>query len=298
MKEVIVSTLLTLDSDAIHYDGSVMFTAFDNAVYCAVSTCYHYYQNQFSDTEVRPPMFITPHEIWRMVNGTTDDKAHPSELQAKRICESMDKMCRIRVTMDLEDEVRNNYIQIDRKHIAGIVMEDNLINAMKLSFRGNGGRLLPGYRVNAEPILYSYNYAKDHLLFVPFDLLDTSGSTGNAGNTVEFRIYLLQQIQLMNNNYRDSNRILYSTIYEKTCVLPPEKRISRDSHCSEKAYKKSLYKEAQKDRDKINAMLSDWVGKGFIKGFSSAKGERNKTVGVEIELMPDRKRLHAADCPK
>lgn len=67
VKEIIVSTLLTLNSDDVRYNGRVMLTEYDNAVYCAVSTYYHYFYNQYAEKDVIPPMCITPQEIWRLL---------------------------------------------------------------------------------------------------------------------------------------------------------------------------------------------------------------------------------------
>lgn len=297
VKNVIVNALLTLNNEDICYRGRVMLTEFDNAVYCGLSTCYHYYYDKYIDKGSIPPMCITPQEIWRLVNGVTNSRANPSEAQIKRIYESMNKMCSIRVKIDLKEEIDNHYILPDGKYITEIGTEANLINADYSYFKTSNGRMVEGYRIYQKPILYSYNQAKNHLLFAPFELLDTSASTGNNGNTVEFRSYLLHQIQLMNNNYRKSHKILYSTIYCKTGVPIPEERISRDAYDTDRAYENGLYKEARKDRDKIDSILSDWMEKKFIKGYSHIAGTRNRYRGIEIFLRPREEHLQAFNCP-
>lgn len=296
VKEVIVSALLTLDSDDVRYSGRVMLTEFDNAVYCAVSTYYHYFRNQYAGTDAIPPMCITPQEIWRLVNGVPDSRANPSRAQIKCIRDSMDKMRRIIVEIDLKDEIRNHYILPDRDYITEGGADAHLINADFSYFKTSNGRMAEGYRINQKPILYAYNQAKNHLLFVPLELLDTSASTGNSGNTVEFRSYLLHQVQLMNNNYRKNNKILYSTIYKKTGVPSPEERIRRDHYVSDEAFKRGIRQEAKKDRDKITSILDAWKEKKFIKDYSNSVIQ-NRIDGVIIEPLPESKRIYAMNLP-
>lgn len=285
-EDVVTDVLFTMEHE---YDGPVMFTAFDYAVYCTVSTCYNHVQNQSADSMLKSiPMFITPQEIWRMMNGITNDRSHPSGAQVRQVRESMNKMRNIMVTMDLEDELRNNFIWRDGERITDSVIHDRLMDAEESSFRA-GGRLLSGYRINKEPVLYSYNYAKGNLLFVPYDLLDTSASVGNGGNTAGFRIYLLQQLLLMNHGYRKDKKVLYSAIYKNTGIPSPAERVLRSACETDKSYERSLYKEAKKDRDKIDSILSNWTDKKFIKGFTRITGPNNRFRGVEIILRPGRK---------
>ena len=123
---------------------------------------------------------------------------------------------------------------------------------------------------------------------MPYELLDTSDSTGNEGNTIEFRNYLLQQIGLMYEGQRNNSRILYSTLYRDTGTQPPEERLSPANYSTETAYKRNIRKEAQRDRDKISALLDAWKAKDWIKGYKLVK-KGQAYIGVDITLNPEKK---------
>lgn len=271
-------------SIALQYEGeetklSRKMTAFDNEVYNAVSTIYFYHRQK----NPGKPLLLTPQEIWRTMNGETDRSYSPSQKQIARTCNSMDKMRFTRVYIDITEEIKAQYITVDDERIQNGKIDTYLLKADKVTFQTDRGTILTGYKVDAEPILYTYNAAKKHILWVPFKLLDTSAETGNEGETIEIRGYLLRQIQLMKNGKRNSTRILYATIYEATAIPTPEQRIERSKYASENAYRTAVKKEAKKDRDKIAAILTAWVGQNHIKGFTPVK-EGKSFAGVDIKI--------------
>lgn len=278
-------------SIALQYEGtetklSRKMTAFDEEVYNAVSTACFYNKRNYPGR----PLLITPQEIWRMMNGKTDNSWSPSPKQIAKVCASLDKMRFTRVMIDITAEIKANYIAINDERLKNGTFDTYLLKADKVEFATEKGAVLSGYKIDDEPILYTYNEAKKHILWVPFHLLDTSARTGNTGETVEIRGYLLRQIQLMKNGYRDSKRILYATIYEATGLPSPEVRIDRGKYKTEEVYRATVKKEAKKDRDKIAAILDAWTlpkritGKDpYFAGYKPVK-KGKEFVGVDIAI--------------
>lgn len=261
-------------------------SAFDNAVYNAISTRFFYWKREHG----KQPFYITPQEIWRTMNGKTSGNSNPSANQVKRICDSMDKMRFTRFYMDISEELKANYIAIDDSRLTKGILDTYLLTCSKVEFTTEKGKQVTGYRIGEEPILYTYNAAKNHILWIDYDLLDTSQNTSDGENVVEFRSYLLQQIQLMINGIRNSRRILYSSIYESTGIEPPNNRLDKSNFSTEKSFITKIAQETKKDRDKIAGILETWKQKGWIKGYEPVK-QGKRFVGVDIELNQTGKQL-------
>ena len=254
-------------------------TAFDNAVYNAISTAFYYHKRKGT----KDSFYITPQEIWRLMNGTQDTRKNPSPGQISKVCNSMDKMRFTRLYMDISEELKTFKMKINDERITKGKIDTYLLKSDKVSFTTEKGKQIVGYRIDNEPILYTYNAAKNRILYVPFDLLDTTNTTGNEGNTIEFRNYLLQQIQLMYEGKRDSKRILYKSIYEATGIETPESRINKNIYSNENTRRSATTQEAKKDREKIAAILKAWKEKEYILDFSPViKGRA--FIGIDIEL--------------
>lgn len=276
---------------ALSYEGTEgkitkKLSAFDNAVYNAISTRFFYWKREHG----KQPFYITPQEIWRTMNGKTSGNSNPSANQVKRICDSMDKMRFTRFYMDISEELKANYIAIDDSRLTKGILDTYLLTCSKVEFTTEKGKQVTGYRIGEEPILYTYNAAKNHILWIDYDLLDTSQNTSDGENVVEFRSYLLQQIQLMINGIRNSRRILYSSIYESTGIEPPNNRLDKSNFSTEKSFITKIAQEAKKDRDKISAILETWKQKGWIKDYKPVKQGKG-FIGVDIELNPTSKQL-------
>ena len=268
---------------ALSYEGtenklSKRLTAFDNAVYNAVSTRYYYWKLEHS----KEPLYITPQEIWRTMNGksSSDGTAKPSKAQVQRICDSLDKMRFTRFIMDINAEIKAYKLFIDDERVKGGIIDDYLLNSKKLEFETEKGRTVTGYKIGDEPILYTYNQAKKHILYVPFKMLDTSNHTSDSENVIEFKNYLLQQIQLMKNAnesdkkgkfFKRNNRILIDSIYADTGIKTPEERAEESTAKTEDTKNSFLRKTRKKDREKIEGLLTAWTTENWIKGFNPVK---------------------------
>ena len=285
---------------ALTYEGTEgkltkRLTAFDNAVYNAVATRFYYWQKE----NTKSPLYITPQEIWRTMNGkkTGDGKTKPSKTQVQKICNSLDKMRFTRIYMDIREEKQMFNLYIDDDRVTAGKIDTYVLNCSKVEFETEKGNTVQGYKIGDEPILYTYNRVKNHILYVPYEMLDTSTNTSDGENVTEFRNYLLQQVQLMKNGeenkgkYYHRNRIiLLETIYRDTGILPPEERIKGKDYKNETIRQREIRRFRQADRQKIEGILKAWKEKKWIKGYiilnknNEPLKERQQAKGYEILL--------------
>lgn len=259
-------------------------TAFDSAVYNAISTIYYYNKRE----NPQAPVTVTTAEIWRTMNGIAHTSKTPSDKQLQKIAASMDKMRFTRFYMDISQEIDAGFIKNGEK-LKG-KYDTYLLVADNIAITTEKGRIIESaYSIIKEPVLYTYNAAKNHILWADYKLLDTTDTTGNEGFTVEFKNYLLQQIEYMYNGTRDSKRILFETLYNDTGIQPPAARIRAESLSSERAYTDKTMREAKRDRDKITAILEAWKKRAYIKDYKLIQKGR-AFIGVDITLTAEQKK--------
>lgn len=287
-EQIPVYVTLTYEGEGLQMGKKL--TAFDKQVYEAVGTRFYYLRRE----EPEAPLCITPQEIWRTMNGknTSDKNAKPGEKQLKRICDSMHKMRFTSLVMDISEEVKKHHYTFNDERIIEGQISTYLLKCDEVDFTTENGLKLHGFRIKEEPILYTYNRLKDRLLFVPYEMLDTSQYTNDAENVAEFKGYLLQQIQLMINAnepgkkgkyFKRNNTILLETIYKDTGVLPPEERAGATAFTSDDARKTYIRKTRKADRDKIEKILDAWTAKKWIKGYDLVESG-NQVKGYKIKI--------------
>ena len=265
-------------------------TAFDSAVYNAISTIYYYNKRD----NAQAPVTVTAAEIWRTMNGIAHTNKTPSDKQLQKISASLDKMRFTLFYMDITQEIDAGFIKVNNERLRGR-FETYLLEASNISITTEKGRIIESaYSIEKEPILYTYNAAKNHILWADYKLLDTTATTGNEGFTVEFKNYLLQQIEYMYNGTRDSKRILFETLYTETGIQPPAARISKERFTTEKSHTANVRKEAKRDRDKIAAILEAWKKKAYIKDYRLIQ-KGSAFTGVDITLSADHKKRLAEE---
>lgn len=265
---------------ALTYEGAQLskkINAFDLSVYNAISTNFFYWNKSYPGE----CMLITPQEVWRTMNGKTGSET-PTDEQVKKVVKSIEKMSTIRCEIDLSEEINANMIKnIDNDLISGGLRSNLLYTSYGWATTEKGVKI-EGFQIKEEPILYTYNSIKNHLIYFEYNLLDTSDEIGNTSNVIEFRNYLIIQIQLMKSKRRNNNRILFDTIYEYTGIDSPEKRVKREKYSSESSYKNKIRQERLKDKGKILAVLRSWKKKdNFISDFAEVK-KGNSVIGVDI----------------
>ena len=277
---------------ALNYTGieglSKKLNAYDFAVYNAISDIYYYCKQDAPDGKVR----MTLQEIWRRMNGKQgrDRTAKAKDAQLQRIKKSIDKMRHIDFTMDISAELKANYITIDDfsgdDRLVNGYYKDTLLVCGEGSVTSQKGLQMNVYIFHTEPILYSYNRIKKHLLFVPFALLDTSDKISDGENVAEFKLYLLGQIKLIKERERHSNRILLNTIYTATGIQAPEERFTSRNYENETTRQAAIRRGKKADRAKIEGILESWTepkldGKSWIKGFTPINKDGKPAKGTQ-----------------
>ena len=288
-----IFTFLSLVYEGTEVNMSKKLTAYDKSVYEALATRFYYQRKKEPDQ----PLYITPREIWRTMNGRrgNDKTAKPGKTQLDKICRSIDKMRFTNFTMDISEEIRAFKLSINDERIRKGVINSYLLNSSKVEFETDKGNSVIGYKINEEPILYTYNRAKDHVIFVPYDLLDTSGTINDSENVTEFKNYLLQTIQLIKEGAADqtgkrfkrSNRILISDIYIKTGIDTPEQRAQKSSFTSDAARKTYIRKTKNADCKKIEGILESWKNKGWIRSYTALNEKRQPVKARQSVIAYD-----------
>lgn len=283
-----VPVYISLTYEGIEKELSKKLNGYDNAVYNAISDLFYYWKRE----NPQEPLFVTPQEIWRRMNGkqNRDGSAKPSAATVKRIRRSIDKMRHIDFYMDISEEIKAHYITLDDERLVGGYIKDYLLNCTEAGVYTQQGRIAHGYRVNQEPVLYTYNAAKKHVLFLPFDLLDTSGALSDSENVTEFKQYLLQQILLMKNGIRDNTKILMSTIYTATGIKTPEERVEAREYGNETTKQQAIRRKRTSDNEKIEKLLDVWTEKEWIKGYralnaNSKPARKTQTIAAYDILL-------------
>lgn len=294
-KKEAVPVYMSLTYEGTDYKVTKKLTAFDKQVYEAVSTRFYYWQQD----NPQSPLYITPQEIWRTMNGKKSGGSklnNPSKAQVQRICDSLDKMRFTRFFMDISKEIKAFNLSIDDERLTGGHIETYVLNSSKVEFVTDKGNTVQGYRIGEEPILYTYNKAKNHILYVPYEMLDTSQYTSDSENVAEFKGYLLQQIQHMKNakeggkGFKRSNTILLDTIYSSTGILPPEERTAGKDYKNDTIKQREVRRFRQADREKIEGILEAWKAKSWINGYAAINKdgepvkERQAVKGYRISI--------------
>lgn len=259
-------------------------TGYDKAVLNAVSNIYYYTKLENPNA---PYVDITLVGIWRHLNGKqlTDDTAKPKKAQLDKIRRSIEKMRFIDFAMDVEDEIKNNLLdisKIDKRYIKGFYIKDYMLNCTEYGVITNNGKEAAGYRIN-NIIPLIYNILRKNIISVDFDLLDTSGALSDSEGVIEIKQYLLQQIVLMKNKKRNSNRILLDTIYTAAGIEAPEERLKDKAFNSDEYKIVQISRTKKADRDKIEKILSIWKGKAWIKDYTPVTKGR-EVIGYDIGL--------------
>ena len=208
---------------------------FDKAVYNAISTLWS-----------AGNACITVKDIYETMNGLKKSKKL-SEAQERKIRASVDKMRFTNCYIDFSQEL--NAIKGESDIESG-KLSDNMLHISEAIAVMNNGETKNAYKIHTEPVLYTYNRIKRQLISVPIGLLDTSQALSNTDDVIALREYLIQQIQNMKKGIRNSNKMLFDTIYKEAGIKQTTNRT-----------------QIMRDRDKVIAILEAWKDKQYIKGY-------------------------------
>lgn len=227
-------------------------TGYDKAVLNAICSAY-----QAGNTA------MTISDIFRVMNGNT--KKDPTEKQKDKIRMSINKLGSTIIHLDISEEISAKYITIDDSRVVKGVIDDALLHCTGGLFKTEKGVEVYAISILKEPILMTYSKAKGQIVSFPTYLLDTK-SVSSTDDIIAIKEYLLQQITLLKNGLRDSNVILYDSIYESCRIEDAQSKVV-----------------AKRRRDSIDKLLEEWKCMGYITGHANKKKGKS-FVGVSIKV--------------
>lgn len=250
-KEVLVYASLTYEGENIELSGRQEFTPYDRVVHNSVVTL-HAAGNEI----------FTPEMVYRAMNGLTEsEKVSPQAIGA--VTRSIEKSRVTKLTIDYTQEAKERNLDVEEAKYDGM-----LLNADKVTVSVSGVKK-EAYRLLRTPILYEYSQQIKQIISVPIQLLQTKEALRSTDEVIVIRFYLIQRIEIMKNNKSQSNKILYSTIFEELGKTNPTKQ------------------KAEKIRDATKAILGLLVKKEYIKDYVEYKeGRQMKGIQIILEGQP------------
>lgn len=264
-REIPVYIAMQFMGDDKNYKLSRKLNTFDEAVNSAITSLI-----------VSGNDKITIDEVWRVMNGKqpTDTNYKPTPKQAQRVEDSIDAQRFTKCTLTLDELLNKRNMSINDSRCIDGILEDYLVSLQKIKIKLENGRTVTAYKVNNEPILYTYNKAIGHLLNPPLNVLDVTDILSVTDYVTEFTQYIVKRIENMKNGYLNSNKINIETIYNATGITPPEQRGDTP---------KQIQKQREQDTKKIRGILASLKAKKYIKNWKAITQNR-QLKGIEIVL--------------
>jgi hypothetical protein len=167
--------------------------------------------------------------------------------------------------LDISQEINNGNLQLNDERITEGTVETQLLQGTTLTLKTDNGNEVWGLKINYEPILYTYNRIKNHILSIPLAILDTK-TVNSTEEIIVIKEYLIKQIELLKNNHRHNALLRYDTIFKET----------GSNNNTGRTQTKRL-------RDGIKNLLKEWEEMKYIKTYKEKK-QGNKNIGLEIEV--------------
>ena len=248
----VVNTIVGLSYNGDLSQKLSRITGYDKAVLNAICSAYQAGNKA-----------MTISDIFRVMNGNT--KKDPTEKQKGKIRMSINKLGSTIIHLDISEEISAKYITIDDSRVVKGVIDDALLHCTGGIFKTEKGVEVYAISILKEPILMTYSKAKGQIVSFPTYLLDTK-SVSATDDIIAIKEYLLQQITLLKNGLRDSNVILYNSIYESCRIEDAKSKVV-----------------AKRRRDSIDKLLEEWKCMGYITGHANKKKGKS-FVGVSIKV--------------
>lgn len=280
-KPIAATCTVSCDDDKLKIKGNNIFDEYDFTVL-----------NAIGDLMDIGNTVMTEAQIWRAMNGISDNDAHPPKQQEERILNAIQKATLTRAAIDCTEEIKA--WKVDESKLGGQINHGEInanllyemgvkivINQWNPKTKKNEPRKISAHKILRMPLHREYSALTGQIWRVKPEVLDihTVNVKGDLGarlpsteNRVIIRSYLIKRIKIMqgskkkkNGEYEINNRILLTTI------------------CAE------MFKNFDPTPDQIRAiresteiMLKYWVHIGFIAGFTLAK-QGNQIIGYDID---------------
>lgn len=210
---------------------------------------------------------FTPEAVYRTMTGATGNyyTQNISKDTVDKVVESIEKMRRIRLTIDFSQEVEERNINIE-----SCKMDDMLLSLKRVQMKTSGklgGATIIAYRFNSAPILYDYIHkVSNQIATVPIQRLQTKKKVRNTDEVIKIREYLIKRIELLKNknNSISNPHITYDRIF-KECQIKISSNMQRTRY-----------------RDQIFKILNVFIEQSYIKEYQEYKSGKRK-AGVRID---------------
>lgn len=206
--------------------------------------------------------YFTPRMLYQALTGNKNADLKPGWPQYAEICSSLDKMMMIIVRIDTAQEI---------KFYPGLQMEYSgpLLAIEKATVKLNNETVKDAYHLFRPPILSIYSHDKKQVAAIPIET-HCVPKMDKRRDAVVLRGYLEDRITAMKGkNNVESNRILYSSIYEYLEIPEGNTPI--------------LKKKRMNIRDKVKTILEHWKDIKFIRGYTEIRQGR-ALYAVDIKL--------------
>lgn len=247
-----IDTMVSINFDemkaqGVEIYGSKELTTFDREVHDAITTLAVEGENEF----------ITLQMIFRTMNP----RAKLTPKQAEAISHSITKMMYSRLVIDASKEATAYGFESFKYN--GYLIPAEKVTA---SLNGNIVECIHLFRV---PPLYDYADRKNQVGRVDIKLLD-SPDISKTEETIILQGYLLRRILTMKNpGNKQSNNIVYDTIYKQLEIDAPSDG--------------ALRKKKADVRKKVKTLLDYWKKEKFIKGYTeNKKGQEMYRVTITV----------------
>lgn len=211
--------------------------------------------------------YVSAEMIYHLMTGGSDKQLYPA--MRKRIYDALRRLDCSRIYIDATQEAEAGYNTI--RHYEGALLPNEFLYDVNISLNGKIIRDAIHFFRNSP--LYDYSEAKKQVTSYPVEMLSVPGVNGTEQNIL-LVTYLARFIVEASNEKNDLKPIRhYSLIYEYLGV---------DAH------NRTL---TARIRATTRDILSEWVKKGYIKGFqelsenNTPPKSREKAVKIRIELF-------------
>lgn len=189
---------------------------------------------------------------------------HPSENMLNEINETINKLEKIKVRIDLSEEI-SHFTQLKSRFKTGkAIMQSRFLEFRRLDTILNGTETSV-ITFTAEPILLQYAKLRSQISSIRSELLDTPTQKNKTLLTVQ--TFLIQKINILKLNPNLPQCILYESIYS----LFDEEYANKNT--------KFLY---IKIRESIINILNYWIEKGFIYNYDIESKGRVRFYKINI----------------
>lgn len=189
---------------------------------------------------------------------------HPSEKMLKEIDETVNKLERIKICIDLTEEIYY-FTQLQGKNLGESVMQSRFLEFRRVKTVLNGTEthvLL----FSAEPILLQYAKLRSQISNINGELLDTP--TQKSKNLLTVQTFLIQKINMLKLNKSLPQSILYESIYN----------LFANEDLTERG-RKGLHSRI---RQAVTDILDYWVCKEFIHHYEIESKNRARFYKINI----------------